>query len=83
MINLAVMSCVEGTIPYEKSRGVGANRGRLRLGMPAGVVELHASCEKVDGVWSAMRAGLVRTARTLMSGLVHIPLCGRAAAATH
>ena len=76
MMNLAAMACIPGTIPNEIADAA-TGECCLRLGNPAGVVEVNAICSaNEEGAWSAERVGFVRTARTLMSGDVHVPCNG-------
>ena len=76
MVNLAAMACIPGTIPYEIAGNTGTDgKCSVSLGQPAGVVKIQALCSKKEcGEWYAEKVGLLRTARTLMSGYVHVPL---------
>ena len=51
-----------------------AGQGRLRLGMPSGVLAIESVVEQAsDGAWVAHSGAFYRTARPLFSGMVHLP----------
>jgi 2-methylaconitate cis-trans-isomerase PrpF len=64
---------IEGTVVNEviESRIIGSRT--LRLGHPAGVIELGADLENEGGVWKYREAVVHRTARRLMEGYVLVP----------
>lgn len=67
----AVAAALPGTVV---SRAVGkvSAGSALRLGMPSGVIDLHADVRRRDnGDWHAASGGFVRTARWLMRGEVN------------
>ncbi len=48
-------------------------KGRLRLGMPSGVLTIEAEMAQAkDGTWDALSGSFYRTARLLFSGQVHV-----------
>jgi 2-methylaconitate cis-trans-isomerase PrpF len=51
----------------------GANRGKeLVIGHPSGTIAVQAEVEQLsDGVWEAISAGVIRTARKLFDGTVY------------
>lgn len=78
-LNLAIASCIPGTVVADAA-GAGAGgaeagktrpRGEgIRIGHPAGVMHVTAEVRRLDcGQWHAQRAGVLRTARTLIAGL--------------
>ncbi|GBG34042.1 Aconitate-delta-isomerase 1 [Hondaea fermentalgiana] len=75
-LNLGMAACIPGTVPYE---ALGAAAGRLRevrVGHPAGTLGVSATVEqRRDGTWDAKAAGMVRTARTLFTGLAEGRKC--------
>ena len=67
----AVAAAVEGTVVHEVARG---ERGaRLRLGHPAGVMQVAAQVHRKDGVWQVDSVTTQRTARRIMEGAVLVP----------
>ncbi|MBI4491896.1 MAG: hypothetical protein HY690_03785 [Chloroflexi bacterium] len=79
-IATAVAAFVPGTVAYEVARPsirqggeAGRERGWVRLGHPAGVMELGVEVEQVDGQWRAASVSTARTARRLMEGWVYAP----------
>jgi 2-methylaconitate cis-trans-isomerase PrpF len=67
----AVAAAVEDTVVYEVCGG--ANREFLRLGHPAGVMEVGAKVSWRDGVWVAESVTTLRTARRIMEGAILVP----------
>ncbi len=60
---------IEGSIVNEAM--LAKNRGRdiaVRIGHPAGVIDLNVAAEKKDGAWTLTRAEVNRTARRIMEG---------------
>lgn len=50
------------------------SHGRIRVGMPSGVLTVEADvAQSSDGTWEARSGAFYRTARPLFSGAVHIP----------
>ena len=67
----AVAAAVEGTVVHEMAR---PERGaRLRLGHPAGIMEIAAQVQQKDGVWQAESVTTQRTARRIMEGAILVP----------
>jgi len=51
----------------------GGPRDAVRFGHPSGTLRVGAQAQQVNGEWTATKAIMSRSARTLMSGAVHIP----------
>lgn len=67
----AVAAAVEGTVVHEVAR---PERGaRLRLGHPAGIMEIAAQVQRKAGVWQAESVTTQRTARRIMEGAILVP----------
>ncbi len=64
---------IPGTIVAEMMRPEAESRDLVRIGHPAGVIELQAHVERVDGKFKLRRAILGRTARCIMEGYVLVP----------
>lgn len=60
---------IEGTVVNEAmlAKGRGKNLA-VRIGHPAGVIDLNVEAEKRDGAWTLTRAEVNRTARRIMEG---------------
>ena len=67
----AVAAAVDGTVVHQVSRAASAER--LRIGHPAGVVELGAEVKRCGSEWRAERVITRRTARRIMEGSVLVP----------
>ena len=67
----AVAAAVDGTVVHQVSRAASAER--LRIGHPAGVVELGAEVKCCGSEWRAERVVTQRTARRIMEGSVLVP----------
>ena len=67
----AVAAAVEGTVVHEVAR---PERGaRLRLGHPAGIMEIAAQVHQKDGAWQVESVTTQRTARRIMEGAILVP----------
>lgn len=67
----AVAAAVEGTVVHEVSRA--ATTERLRLGHPAGVIDIGAKVRCTGGIWDVTSITTQRTARRIMEGAVLVP----------
>ena len=67
----AVAAAVDGTVVHQVSQV--ASAGRLRIGHPAGVMELGAEVKRYGSEWRAERIITQRTARRIMEGSVLVP----------
>ena len=68
---MAVAAAVDGTVVHQVSRAASAER--LRIGHPAGVVELGAEVKRCGSEWRTERVITQRTARRIMEGSVLVP----------
>lgn len=70
-VALAAAAAIPGTVVQ---RCAGALRGgTLRFGHPSGVMSAAAHAELRDGAWAVTSAGMSRSARRLMEGVVLVP----------
>ena len=67
----AVAAAVPDTVVHEVSQASTAER--LRLGHPAGIMEIGAKVAQRDGVWHAESVITQRTARRIMEGAILVP----------
>lgn len=69
---------VEGTIVNEAMKA--KNRGKdsvLKIGHPAGAINIDVEANFVDGKWNLEKAAISRTARRIMEGYCYTPVEGR------
>ncbi len=67
----AVAAAVEGTVVHEVAR---PERGAwLRLGHPAGIMEIATQVHQKDGAWQVESVTTHRTARRIMEGAILVP----------
>jgi len=70
----AVAARIDGTTVASMLSHDAPRSGRLRVGMPSGVLTVEADVDRaVDGTWEARSGAFYRTARPLFSGQVYIP----------
>lgn len=70
----AVAALIGGTVVHDATRPGLAGQRTIRLGHPAGVIEIGAAVRKRDdGGWFAEKVITRRTARRLMEGYVCVP----------
>ncbi len=70
----AVAARIGGTVVAAVLPPTTPKEGRLRLGMPSGVLTIEAEVAQApDGAWEARSGSFYRTARPLFSGQVHVP----------
>ncbi len=67
----AVAAAVEGTVVHEVSRA--ATTERLRLGHPAGIMEVGAKVYRCGADWEVESVTTQRTARRIMEGFILVP----------
>ena len=68
---IATAAAIEGTVVHELSAG---DSGRwLRIGHPAGVMDVAAEVSREDGDWNVERITTQRTARRIMEGQICVP----------
>jgi 2-methylaconitate cis-trans-isomerase PrpF len=72
---LGAAACIPGTVAHRVARPDPANAGVVVIEHPAGLLETRMSMRETPGCAIPVfeRAGIVRTARPLLGGLVHIP----------
>ena len=68
-----VASRIPGTVVHEMTRSETLERGVVRIGHPAGVIETETRVEAGDGGFLVRRATLGRTARRILEGYVFVP----------
>lgn len=66
----AVAAAVEGTVVHEVARAAAEH---LRIGHPAGIMEIGAKVSKRNGAWYADSVTTQRTARRIMEGSILVP----------
>jgi len=66
-----VAAAVEGTVVHEVSQAPTSER--LRLGHPAGIMDIGAKVRYQRGVWMADSVTTQRTARRIMEGYILVP----------
>jgi 2-methylaconitate cis-trans-isomerase PrpF len=71
-IGTGVAANIEGTLVNELAGG--AVSPQLRIGHPAGVINVEVSLEETDAGLRVQRAVVERTARRILSGYVYVPL---------
>lgn len=72
-IATAVAAVLPGTVVYELARPACRQSGWVRIGHPAGVLEVGVEVREVDGQLRVTRVSTARTARRLMDGYVYVP----------
>lgn len=77
-----VAAMIEGTVVHEVARPASGRERTLRLGHPAGVLEVDATVTRRDGQWDVEKVTTRRTARRLMEGMVLVPASVWAPSAT-
>ncbi|MGH2453353.1 MAG: 2-methylaconitate cis-trans isomerase PrpF family protein [bacterium] len=73
-IATSVAAQIEGTLPHEAARPGPAGERTVRVGHPAGVIEVGALVARRDGQWVAEKVVTRRTARRLMEGFACVPV---------
>ncbi len=69
----AVAVLVEGTLAHAVARPGPAGERTVRIGHPAGIIEVGAKVARRDGAWIAEKVMTRRTARRLMEGMALVP----------
>ena len=64
---------IPGTLPNELARPGVRERGALRIGHPAGIIDPEGRVDLENGAYVLKRATTDRTARCLMKGYTFIP----------
>jgi hypothetical protein len=74
-ITTGAASRVGGSIAYEALRPEAHSHPTVRIGHPAGVIDIKAVVSNVDDSWILREAWVGRTARILMDGWAFLPPC--------
>ncbi len=69
---LSVACRMEGTLPHQMSRKI-TDGQPIRIGNPSGLLTYGADVRQENGQWVADSAGVYRTSRCLMKGMVAVP----------
>jgi 2-methylaconitate cis-trans-isomerase PrpF len=72
-IATAVAAVLPDTVVYDLARPRCRESGWVRIGHPAGVLEVGVEVREVGGDWRVVRVSTARTARRLMDGYVYVP----------
>ena len=70
-VALAAAAAIPGTVVRRCAQPDAL--GRLRFGHPSGTMTVSAAAEQREGRWCVVYAGMSRSARRLMEGMVLIP----------
>ncbi len=70
-VAIATASAIPGTLVNLAAGG--GERERVVFGHPSGTLSVSGTAAKVDGRWTALKAGMSRSARVLMEGYVRVP----------
>ena len=63
---------IPGSIPYNKLRRAADDKVRIRIGHPAGVMEVESIAHQEDGQTIVEKLAFYRTARKIMDGVVYV-----------
>ncbi|MEI7463571.1 MAG: PrpF domain-containing protein [Candidatus Taylorbacteria bacterium] len=73
-ICVAAAALIEGTVVSEVISARAKASGEVRIGHPSGILEVFVNVKKKpDNTWDLQQAGVCRTARPIMEGLVYVP----------
>lgn len=73
-ICLATAACIDGTVVNEVAGSLAKESGEVRIGHPSGILEVFVDVQKMpDGKWDLRQAGVCRTAKPIMEGVVYVP----------
>ena len=75
-IALSSALATAGTLPHRLGRPAGADseaRRKFRISHPSGLMEIDLHMAEEDGAWVPQKAGVIRTARLLMTGEARVP----------
>lgn len=73
-ICLAAAACIDGTVVNEAVSPQAKESGEIRIGHPSGILEVFVNLKKLlNGEWDLQQAGVCRTAKPIMEGLVYVP----------
>lgn len=73
-ICVGTAALIDGTVVNEIVSPQAKESGEVRIGHPSGVLEVFVDLKKLpDNKWDLERAGVCRTAKTIMEGMVYVP----------
>ena len=70
-VAIGVAAAVPGTLVNLAAGG--GERTSVRFGHPSGTLRVGATAEQRNGQWTALKASMSRSARTLMEGWIRVP----------
>lgn len=70
-VAIGVAASVPGTLVNLAAGG--GDRTSVRFGHPSGTLRVGATAEQRNGQWTALKASMSRSARTLMEGWIRVP----------
>ena len=70
-VAISIAAAVPGTLVNDAAGG--GERTSIRFGHPSGTLKVGGVAELKDGKWHAKQSSMSRSARVLMSGVVHVP----------
>ena len=71
-ICVATAACMPGSVAHEAARLGGTNPERVVIEHPSGTLEIRLETAGEGDDWTVATAGIVRTARKIMSGTVYV-----------
>ena len=73
-ICVATAACIKGTVVNEVVDKAAVESGEIRIGHPAGILEIFVVVEQDDNNnWILKQAGLSRTVKPIMEGSIYVP----------
>ena len=72
-ICLATAACIAGSVVNEIVAPEAVKEGLIRIGHPAGILEIHVDVKKDNGQWQLKEAGVTRTVKPIMDGFIYVP----------
>ncbi|MGI6423657.1 MAG: PrpF domain-containing protein [Tepidanaerobacteraceae bacterium] len=63
---------IHGTVVWDVLREEAKHTRKIRIGHPAGIIEVESQMESADGHFKLTRAAFYRTARRIMEGYVYV-----------
>lgn len=69
----SVAALIPGTVVHEVTRPGAAERGRVRIGHPSGVIEAEVALELTSSGPVLRKVSILRTARRILDGEVYVP----------
>lgn len=72
-ICLATAALIEGSVVNEVLSERAKKSGEVKIAHPSGILEVFVDLSKVDAQWVLNKAGVCRTAKPIMEGMVYVP----------